>query len=264
MGTRDADALARACDLGVAMQLSNIARDVGEDARRRPALPAARVAARRGARPRRVARRGRRTTPRSHRSSRGCSTRPTVSIAASAPASRGCRWTCRPGINAARRLYAEIGREVARRDHDAIAGRAVVPPWRKAFVLATAVAAVPLLRGRPPRRREPPLHATAFLVDAAVDRAPPSPSGVVGACHLDDRAVRAPRASRRRPRVVVAGRRGRALIWLEVLLGFVIPVGFGAWQLLDLRRERRLDAAKAAAEAASTGTDRPRPVAASR
>lgn len=32
MGVRDADALARACDLGVAMQLTNIARDVGEDA----------------------------------------------------------------------------------------------------------------------------------------------------------------------------------------------------------------------------------------
>ncbi len=33
MLVRDADALARACDLGVAMQLTNIARDVGEDAR---------------------------------------------------------------------------------------------------------------------------------------------------------------------------------------------------------------------------------------
>ncbi len=33
MGARRPDALARACDLGVAMQLSNIARDVGEDAR---------------------------------------------------------------------------------------------------------------------------------------------------------------------------------------------------------------------------------------
>ena len=33
MGARDAAALARACDLGVAMQLTNIARDVGEDAR---------------------------------------------------------------------------------------------------------------------------------------------------------------------------------------------------------------------------------------
>ena len=35
MGVRDANALARACDLGVAMQLTNIARDVGEDARAR-------------------------------------------------------------------------------------------------------------------------------------------------------------------------------------------------------------------------------------
>ena len=33
MGVRSPEALARACDLGVAMQLTNIARDVGEDAR---------------------------------------------------------------------------------------------------------------------------------------------------------------------------------------------------------------------------------------
>ncbi len=33
METRDAQSLARACELGVAMQLTNIARDVGEDAR---------------------------------------------------------------------------------------------------------------------------------------------------------------------------------------------------------------------------------------
>ena len=33
MGVRSTEALARACDLGVAMQLTNIARDVGEDAR---------------------------------------------------------------------------------------------------------------------------------------------------------------------------------------------------------------------------------------
>ncbi len=33
MGTRDPDTLMRACELGVAMQLTNISRDVGEDAR---------------------------------------------------------------------------------------------------------------------------------------------------------------------------------------------------------------------------------------
>ena len=40
MGVRDRNALARACDLGVAMQLTNIARDIGEDAlERRLYLP---------------------------------------------------------------------------------------------------------------------------------------------------------------------------------------------------------------------------------
>ena len=33
MNVRDGDTLARACDLGIAMQLTNIARDIGEDAR---------------------------------------------------------------------------------------------------------------------------------------------------------------------------------------------------------------------------------------
>jgi phytoene synthase len=44
MGVCDRAVLARAADLGLAMQLTNIARDVGEDARRRPHLPAARLA----------------------------------------------------------------------------------------------------------------------------------------------------------------------------------------------------------------------------
>ena len=57
MGTSDARAVARACDLGVAMQLTNIARDVGEDARMGPALPAARLVRRARPRRRRLARR---------------------------------------------------------------------------------------------------------------------------------------------------------------------------------------------------------------
>ena len=35
MGVRDTAAIARACDLGIAMQFTNIARDIGEDARAR-------------------------------------------------------------------------------------------------------------------------------------------------------------------------------------------------------------------------------------
>jgi hypothetical protein len=39
--------------------------------------------------------------------------------------------SCRAGIRAARSIYAEIGREVARRGHDGVSQRAVVPAWRK-------------------------------------------------------------------------------------------------------------------------------------
>ncbi len=46
MGQRAPEIVGRACDLGVAMQLTNIARDVGEDAPGRAAISAASVAAR--------------------------------------------------------------------------------------------------------------------------------------------------------------------------------------------------------------------------
>ncbi|MEO8936248.1 MAG: hypothetical protein ABI277_06190 [Burkholderiaceae bacterium] len=36
------------------------------------------------------------------------------------------------------------------------------------------------------------------------------------------------------------------MIWIEVVLAFAVPVGWGVWQLIDLRRERRRDEAKRA------------------
>ena len=39
------------------------------------------------------------------------------------------------------------------------------------------------------------------------------------------------------------------MIWLEIVLAFVVPVGWGVGQLIDLRRERRKDAEKAASKA---------------
>ncbi len=41
------------------------------------------------------------------------------------------------------------------------------------------------------------------------------------------------------------------LIAIEVVLGFVVPVGWGVWELMSLRRERRRDAEAAAVSAAS-------------
>jgi len=70
---------------------------------------------------------------------------------------------CRPGINAARFLYAGIGHEVARRGLDSVSRRAVVPPRRKAWLLARALVA---LAPASPPVAAPPLEAARFLVEA--------------------------------------------------------------------------------------------------
>lgn len=168
MGVRSADGLARACDLGVAMQLSNIARDVGEDARM-----------------------GRLYLPRVWMVEAGLDpdawlANPHFSPALSQVVQRlldaadalyarvdaGVALlplACRPGINAARFLYAEIGHEVARRGLDSVSQRAVVSPARKALMLGWS-----LLCLAPPTAASalPPLPPTRFLVDAAVASTP--------------------------------------------------------------------------------------------
>ena len=81
--------------------------------------------------------------------------------------------SCRPGIGAARRLYAEIGRQVERSGGDAVTCRAAVPLPRKAGLLVCSLAAVSR-GGTPPWA--PPLDATRFLVEAvAAAPAPPQP-----------------------------------------------------------------------------------------
>jgi phytoene synthase len=164
MGVRSEPALARACDLGVAMQLSNIARDVGEDARM-----------------------GRLYLPREWLREAGVDpdawlARPVFNDAIAAVVARLLRaadvlyarvgagvaqlpLACRPGINAARFLYAQIGHEVARRGMNSVDARAVVSGPRKLWVLLGALgASFPSGRGE----AAPPLPATRFLVDAAV------------------------------------------------------------------------------------------------
>jgi phytoene synthase len=165
MGTRSAEALARACDLGVAMQLSNIARDVGEDARRgRIYLPLqwlrevgvdpdawlaepvfdARIAG---------------VVRRLLQAADTLYGRVDAGIALLPPG-------CRPGIQAARVLYAEIGHEVERRGCDSVSQRAVVPGRRKAMLLARALAQGALARRRGGAAL-PALDAVRHLVEAA-------------------------------------------------------------------------------------------------
>lgn len=134
MGVRDPNALARAADLGVAMQLTNIARDVGEDARNgRLYLPITMLAeagidaeqflanpvfndALHGVVESLLAT----ADTLYHRSESGIPALPRVA---------------RPGIFAARLLYAEIGHELRRLGGDSVSRRTVVSGRDKVRVI---------------------------------------------------------------------------------------------------------------------------------
>lgn len=185
MGPRAPDVLARACDLGVAMQLTNIARDVGEDARA-----------------------GRLYLPLQWLRDAGIDpevwlAQPSFSreiaviverlLAAAdvlyARAGAGIAQlpgSCRPGIHAARALYAEIGREVERAGLNSIGQRAVVSKRRKLAVLAARlIASGPA----PARLSDPALPAVAFLIDAVSAAALPARSGAERLRPVEDRVV---------------------------------------------------------------------------
>jgi len=167
MGVRDPRALARACDLGVAMQLTNIARDVGEDARAgRIYLPLSWLRSAGIDVERFLA------DPTPHAALKGVLAR-LLSEADRlyARARDGIALlplACRPAILTAALLYAEIGREVERHECDSITRRARVSTSRKLALLARALAAAPLLKHD---LEAPPLEAAEFLVEA-IGRAP--------------------------------------------------------------------------------------------
>lgn len=164
MEVRDERALARACELGVAMQLTNIARDVGEDARMgRIYLPLEWLRAE-GLDPdawllaprfcdaiaRLVERLLREADALYRRAEEGLWNLP-----------RGCR----PAILAARLIYSDIGGEIRRARLDSINRRAVVSGRRK---LVRVVQSLPCALSAPRRPRgHVPLEAIRFLVDAA-------------------------------------------------------------------------------------------------
>lgn len=184
MGAVSPVAVARAADLGVAMQLTNIARDVGEDARA-----------------------GRLYLPREWLIDAGiepeawlATPRFTPALATIVARLLGVAdvyyqraeagipllpMDCRPGIAAARLIYAEIGRVLERQGYDSISARAVVGGGRKVALLARA----PLLAWRAVRMSQPaaPLDANRFLVDAVA--AVPRPRPIVPWWAFGDRIV---------------------------------------------------------------------------
>jgi len=172
MRVRDPHALARACDLGVAMQLTNIARDVGEDARA-----------------------GRLYLPLDWLKEVGIDPAAFLADPTASPAI--CRMTARllseaerlylraePGIKAlplqartgiwaARLIYAAIGTQTRRNGCDSITRRARTGAGQKLRLMALAGtrAGLGLLMPQSAVLYAPPLPEVAWLVAAAARRA---------------------------------------------------------------------------------------------
>jgi len=173
MGNHSAQALARACELGVAMQLTNIARDVGEDARN-----------------------GRLYLPRQWLREVGVDVdawllAPVFNPAIAQVTKRLLEAAdvlyrraeqgiaelprdCRPAIHAARLVYAEIGHQLVRSGLDSITRRTVVPRRRKLALIARATGAV-FIAPAAQAHALAPLPAISYLVNAAAASLIPAP-----------------------------------------------------------------------------------------
>ena len=140
MGVRDAQLLSRACDLGVAMQLTNIARDVGEDARCGRLYLPLQWLREAGIEPGAWLERPAFSRELGAVIERLLAAAEELYVRSESGLAR-LATSLRPGMYAARLLYAEIGHEVARRKYDSVNQRAVVPWRRKARILADALVA---------------------------------------------------------------------------------------------------------------------------
>jgi len=168
MGTRSEQALARACELGVAMQLTNIARDVGEDARN-----------------------GRLYLPRQWLQEAGVDAddwlrQPVFNPAIASVVQRLLKTAdtlysradagvaalprdCRPAIHAARLIYAEIGQQLRRNGLNSVESRSCVPTRRKIALIARATR-VWLVAPDCAALQLSALPEVQYLVDAAAPR----------------------------------------------------------------------------------------------
>jgi 15-cis-phytoene synthase len=174
MRVRDADALARACDLGLAMQLTNIARDVGEDARAgRLYLPLDWMDDA-GISPA-VFLNDPRPDPRIFALTRRLVAEARLLYMRAEAGVAALPVTCRPGIYAAGHIYAGIGAAVAANDYDSITHRARTTKGQKLALLALSAAQSGLsaLMPRAATLHAAPAAEVRFLVDATARRTRP-------------------------------------------------------------------------------------------
>ena len=128
MGVRDTATLNHAADLGIAMQLTNICRDVLEDEGRDRIYVPRELCAADGPTPESVAELLRRAEAFYRSGDRGISALP---------------WRCAIAVRAARLIYSDIGGQLARRGFDFRLGRVVVPRRRKLRLALRALRGLP-------------------------------------------------------------------------------------------------------------------------
>jgi phytoene synthase len=165
MGAHTPRALARACELGIAMQLTNIARDVGEDARNGRLYLPREWLREAGIEPDAWLRAPRFDSAIAGIVDRLLQTADTLYRRAEHGVAELPR-DCRSAILAARLVYAEIGVQLQREGLDSVNRRTVVSRQRKLALIARAAAGA-ALRSPPPLIGVPALAAVQFLVDAA-------------------------------------------------------------------------------------------------
>lgn len=171
MRVRDADALARACDLGVAMQLTNIARDVGEDARAgRIYIPLnwlheSGVDAEEFIRAPMASAEVRRMVQQLLLEARRLYLRSESGIACLPRSSR-------TSIFAARYIYAAIGAVVSRNGFDTVNIRARTTRRQKIALICTSVmrAGATIVLPRSPILFAKPLEEVRFIIEATADQ----------------------------------------------------------------------------------------------
>jgi phytoene synthase len=189
MGVRSTTALARAADLGVAMQLTNIARDVGEDARAGRLFLPLDWLAQAGIDPARFL-----AAPQAS---------PALSLLVQnllaeadtlyARAKTGIAMLpldSRLGIGAAHRIYAAIGRKIAMSGYDSVTRRARVAGGEKFFLVLRAAAGIAAAAAP---AMAPALPANLFLISAAGAEVPPEQGSIVRLLLMFERLERSQR-----------------------------------------------------------------------
>jgi phytoene synthase len=189
MGVRSPAALARAADLGVAMQLTNIARDVGEDATAGRLFLPLDWLAQAGIDPAAFLR-----DPRSSPEVSGLVQKllaEAEALYARAKAGIGMLpLGARLGIGAAHRIYAAIGQKIADAGYDSVTRRARVSGREKLLLVCRAAAAIAVPSDP---LNAPALPANLFLVNAAAVEIPSEPGSIVKLLMMFERLERSQR-----------------------------------------------------------------------